>query len=80
MTTIRSSSFPLVAVDIGNSRIKLGLFETQSADGELPVPSRSLTIGPELMNSELETWFASRVCITSLGHCECTANNRRTLS
>ena len=36
----------LVAVDIGNNRIKLGLFQTDSGD-ELPEPSRSLQIAGE---------------------------------
>ena len=58
MTTVRANSFPLVAVDVGNSRVKLGLFESQPAAGALPVPGRSSTIGAELNQGELETWFA----------------------
>ena len=36
--------FPLLAVDVGNSRIKLGLFEHAAADDRLPGPSRTLLV------------------------------------
>jgi type III pantothenate kinase len=39
--------FPLIAVDVGNSRVKLGLFERPSADGsDLPAPARTLDLVP----------------------------------
>jgi type III pantothenate kinase len=40
----------LVAVDVGNSRIKLGLFDAAAADAKqpgLPVPTRTFDLGPE---------------------------------
>lgn len=49
-----ASGFPLVAVDVGNSRIKLGFFVCPSgksaADGalEAPVPVRTLDMAPDL--------------------------------
>jgi type III pantothenate kinase len=54
----RSNSFPLVAVDIGNSRVKLGLFESLPVQSVLPVPVRTLTLGPDLNHRELETWLS----------------------
>lgn len=41
-----ASSSPIVAVDVGNSGAKLGLFEAISADAPLPIPARTLTIDP----------------------------------
>lgn len=43
-----ASPFPLVAVDVGNSRIKCGLFSgaPDVAGHELPKPERTLTIDP----------------------------------
>ena len=38
--------FPLVAVDVGNQRTKLGLFDGPMASG-LPEPSRTLSVGNE---------------------------------
>ncbi len=52
------SGVPLVAVDIGNSRVKLGLFDTVDTT-PLPTPRSTLAIGPEA--SELESipgWLA----------------------
>ncbi|HUY92510.1 MAG TPA: type III pantothenate kinase [Pirellulales bacterium] len=44
-----SIRFPLVAVDIGNSRIKLGLFASppDAAAAGLPAPSQTLALEPE---------------------------------
>jgi type III pantothenate kinase len=45
-----AENFPLVAVDVGNSRIKLGLFDESAADASqpgLPTPSRTFDLGPE---------------------------------
>ena len=36
--------FPLVAVDIGNSRIKLGVFDASPPPGRLPEPDRTLLL------------------------------------
>lgn len=41
-----TTSGPLVAVDIGNSRVKLGLFDSDSKQA-LPEPTTILDIGPE---------------------------------
>jgi len=41
-------TWPLVAVDVGNSRIKFGLFERAGEDSQgLPVPSRTLDLVPQ---------------------------------
>jgi type III pantothenate kinase len=58
MPARRSNSFPLVAVDIGNSRVKLGLFDSRPAPGVMPVPARTLFVGPGLSHPELETWLS----------------------
>ncbi len=44
-----ASPFPLVAVDIGNTRFKLGLFEQPplTADDALPSPTRVLELSPQ---------------------------------
>lgn len=47
----KDSPFPLVAVDIGNSRIKLGLFAAHDGPG-LPVPERACS---------LEAWDGAKV-------------------
>jgi pantothenate kinase type III len=57
MTRSTAISFPLVAVDIGNSRIKLGLFETLPAPGVFPEPTKSATIEPELSPQALDDWI-----------------------
>jgi type III pantothenate kinase len=46
---------PLVAVDIGNSRTKLGLFT--ALDEGLPTPERTLSLGETWTVSELERWL-----------------------
>jgi type III pantothenate kinase len=51
---MNAENFPLVAVDIGNSRIKLGLFDSAAPveHGKLPMPTRTFDLGPEA--SELD--------------------------
>ena len=49
-------NFPLVAVDIGNSRIKLGLFERPLAE-TLPEASRTLALDPDWSESQLLEWL-----------------------
>ena len=50
--------FPLVAMDIGNSRLKAGLFETADAAG-LPAPARWLELQPDSGSLErLSEWLA----------------------
>ena len=50
---VSQSAWPLVAVDVGNSRIKLGLFDApgNSSSSEpaspLPLPARTLTLSPQ---------------------------------
>ncbi len=41
-----SGKYPFVAVDIGNSRLKFGLYEA-AGEGELPAPNRVLDFDPE---------------------------------
>ena len=53
MTT---GNFPLIAVDIGNSRIKLGLFE-HAPSVALPEPVRTLTIDPNWPEAQLLEWL-----------------------
>lgn len=51
------SQSPLVAVDVGNTRVKLGLFESATAAG-LPAPSKTLSLASldgEL--AQVETWL-----------------------
>jgi type III pantothenate kinase len=49
---LHPSSFPLVAVDVGNQRIKCGLFAASPADETLPEPNWTLTIGPGPSNMD----------------------------
>jgi len=51
-----SSSFPLVAVDVGNSRIKLGEFTHPLAD-PLPHPTRTLALGLDWTPSDFDGWL-----------------------
>lgn len=54
-----SGSLPLLAVDIGNSRIKLGLFDKPQAEAELPVPSRWLSLDTDEWDPvEIAVWLA----------------------
>jgi type III pantothenate kinase len=49
---------PLIAVDIGNSRIKLGLFDEPTSDGALPAPRRVLDLpSSELDAARLKAWL-----------------------
>ncbi len=47
---------PLVAVDIGNTRTKLGLFTKQGAG--LPTPDRTLALDSDWQSADLEAWLA----------------------
>jgi type III pantothenate kinase len=50
-------SFPLIAADVGNSRIKLGFFPEEPADG-LPEPQTTLTLNGRLPEfDQLEAWL-----------------------
>jgi type III pantothenate kinase len=51
-------SLPLVAVDIGNTRIKLGEFEGTPA-APLPLPVRSLAVSHQWTSAELDPWLAT---------------------
>lgn len=57
MTAATAKSFPLVAVDVGNSRVKLGLFKEPPRGSELPEPARSLTLDSQLDESKLSGWL-----------------------
>lgn len=54
-----TSSFPLVAVDIGNTRIKLGLFPTAPTAGTLPTPTGTLTLDRDWSLTELIAWAST---------------------
>ncbi len=54
----RPARLPLVAVDVGNSRSKLGLFERLD-DRPLPVPSRTMALANDAAElSEVAAWLA----------------------
>jgi len=48
--------FPLVAVDVGNSRLKIGVFEHPFAE-PLPHPARAASVGLDWADSELASLF-----------------------
>jgi type III pantothenate kinase len=50
------SNFPLVAADIGNSRIKLGLFRSAPAPGQLPAPDDTLTLDRDWNHDAFSAW------------------------
>src|SRR5688572_23720417 len=50
-------SFPLVAVDVGNSRVKLGLFDAGSESSKFPEPALTENVLPELDSPTLASWF-----------------------
>jgi type III pantothenate kinase len=50
-------SKPLIAVDIGNTRLKLGYFAPEGSRGSLPEPSRTLSIGIAHLDS-IGPWLA----------------------
>jgi type III pantothenate kinase len=50
---------PLIAVDIGNSRIKFGLFTGRGRDGELPEPVQTLELSVVAFDiGKLDVWLA----------------------
>lgn len=55
----RSRSFPLVAVDVGNSRIKLGDFEHPLTE-PLPHPSRTVALQPDYSDDQLAGWLPNK--------------------
>jgi type III pantothenate kinase len=52
-----TSSKPLIAVDIGNSRVKLGLFEGGTDALGLPQPSATQIIEPALNEPDFRAWL-----------------------
>lgn len=62
---VASHAFPLVAVDIGNSRIKFGLFQeavTANSPG-LPTPARTLDLEPDPERmAEIADWLSDAHC------------------
>ena len=54
--------FPLVAIDVGNSQIKAGLFaEPPGSEAELPRPSRTVSLDAEHWEPvEIALWLAPR--------------------
>lgn len=68
---------PFVAVDIGNSRIKFGLFDDRSA---MPLPSPSRTLSLAGMNADLdqiEDWLRPRG-VTNVTWCIASVNRSAT--
>jgi type III pantothenate kinase len=56
------SPFPMIAVDVGNNRTKLGLFPELPGEG-LPEPGRTLTIGsPDPHLDQIGSWIAAGPC------------------
>lgn len=53
------NSLPLVAVDIGNTRIKFAWFSERSADGSLPEPAQMLALSHDDSFDVLRDWFRS---------------------
>ena len=52
------SPSPFIAVDIGNARTKLGLFDCKAGDESLPEPSRTLQLaGPSFDLDPLAEWL-----------------------
>lgn len=51
------SPFPLVAVDIGNTRVKLGLFDGPASADSIPHPTRTQLIGPEMDGPAYQSWL-----------------------
>ncbi|HEY5312476.1 MAG TPA: type III pantothenate kinase, partial [Pirellulales bacterium] len=56
------SPFPLIAVDVGNSRVKLGRFEAApAADGQLPSPAATLELGADAAElAKIGPWLSGR--------------------
>ncbi len=52
-----TSSTPLIAVDIGNTRLKFGLFEPQADVGRLPLPVRVLDLETDWRDEQLAAWL-----------------------
>jgi type III pantothenate kinase len=54
-----SNRIPIIAVDVGNSRIKLGSFDRPLAAAALPVPSHVLEVVTSEFNpAQLQQWLA----------------------
>ncbi|MFP6658264.1 MAG: type III pantothenate kinase [Pirellulales bacterium] len=54
-----TASFPIIAAEIGNSRIKLGQFDTAPDAASLPRPSRTLALDVEHWDPvEIALWLA----------------------
>jgi type III pantothenate kinase len=49
---------PLVTIDVGNSRTKLGLFAGASQHS-LPLPERMLSWGPDWQTAKLDAWLGA---------------------
>lgn len=55
----KTESLPLVGVDVGNTRIKFGLFVETSGDSDLPLPARTLDFGGLVTDfDEVVAWLA----------------------
>ena len=54
----RTPASSLIAVDVGNTRVKLGEFSLPLS-GDLPLPLRTGAFGPEWTDVDLDTWLAA---------------------
>lgn len=57
MSSPQGDSHPLVAVDVGNSRVKLGRFDLSVGSAKLPEPTETLTLDSSLESAELTAWL-----------------------
>ena len=72
------STTPLIAIDIGNSRVKLGLFDKAPEAGRLPLPTRVLdlpTIG--LGRHSIGRLVARRADLAGVASSECESSGCR---
>jgi type III pantothenate kinase len=52
---------PLIAVDVGNSRVKLGRFDdVRASHGRLPTPAATLDLAEPAQFDRISAWLASR--------------------
>jgi len=55
--TGQQQAIDLIAVDVGNSRTKFGRFYVPSSTGSLPIPTDTLSLGPDWSPAELAPWL-----------------------
>jgi len=69
-----AARFPLVAVDVGNSRVKFGLFESDVAASNglrtLPQPTKTLIVDPSATDSDAASYDALDAWLAPLASCD----------